>query len=103
MFFSCSFKCVELKTIANICTPKKKSNDTEKTSKLEEILLRYLTFYCNVADLIVKEIQQEKSLLNDPIPYRQGAVYFELFDHVCKNSNFELLFLSFYFKRKNKW
>jgi hypothetical protein len=71
----------------NICTPSKKSIDSEQSSKLEDILLRYLTFYCNLAELIIKELQEEtnssKLWLNDPIPYRQGAVYFELFDHVC--------------------
>jgi hypothetical protein len=69
----------------NICTPSKKLIDTEKSSKLEDILLRYLNFYCNLAEIIVNDLRQEnnsKSWLNDPIPYRQDAVYFELFDHV---------------------
>jgi hypothetical protein len=69
----------------NICTPNKKSIDSEQSSKLEDILLRYLTFYCNLAELIIKDLQQENNFklwLKDPIPYRQDAVYFELFDHV---------------------
>lgn len=77
---------MEIKTIENICTPKKKILDSEQTSKLEDILQRYLNFYCNIADLIITELQEKtntKIFLSDPIPYRQGAVYYELFDHVC--------------------
>lgn len=76
---------VELKTIVQICTPSKKSNDLEVSSKLEEILLRYLTFYCNLADAIISDLRQGKNTstwLKDPIPYRQGAIYFELLDAV---------------------
>jgi hypothetical protein len=72
-----------------MCTTNKKSVDHEQTLKLEDILLRYLTFYCNLAETIVNELKQEsdnntKSWLNHPIPYRQGALYFELFDHVSQ-------------------
>ena len=44
-----------------------------------------MNFYCNLADLIVNDLenrQSSKNWLNDPIPYRPGAVYFEIFDHV---------------------
>ncbi|CAF1383971.1 unnamed protein product [Rotaria sp. Silwood1] len=78
---------IELQTIVKLCTPNKKSINSEESSKLEEILLRYVTFYCNLAEMIVNGLQQKsesahniKSWLNDPLPYRQGAVYFELFD-----------------------
>ena len=84
--YSCFFlQGIELATIAHLCTPTKKTNDPENSSKLEEILLRYLTFYCNLADAIVGDLQQGKNTsawLADPIPYRQGAVYFELLDPV---------------------
>lgn len=55
------------------------------SSKLEEILLRYLTVYCNLVDMILSDLQQGKntnSWLADPIPYRQEAIYFELLDPV---------------------
>ncbi|CAF3860056.1 unnamed protein product [Rotaria sp. Silwood1] len=81
---------IELQTIVKLCTPNKKLINTEESSKLEDILLRYVTFYCNLAEMIVNGLQQKsesahniKSWLNDPLPYRQGAVYFELFDPVC--------------------
>jgi hypothetical protein len=82
-----SFKGIELKTIVDICTPNKRLINTEESSKLEDILLRYVTFYCNLAETIVNELKQDNDNANawlyDPIPYRQGAVYFELFDAVC--------------------
>ncbi len=66
----------------------------EQTSKLEDILLRYLTFYCNLAETIVHELKQpkensnnNKSWLNDPIPYKQNSVYFEIFDDVYVKLN----------------
>ncbi|CAF5065382.1 unnamed protein product, partial [Rotaria sp. Silwood1] len=81
---------IELQTIVKLCTSNKKLINSEESSKLEEILLRYVTFYCNLAEMIVNGLQQKsesahniKSWLNDPLPYRQGAVYFELFDPVC--------------------
>jgi hypothetical protein len=77
--------------------------DNDKSSKLEDILLRYLNFYCNLAETIVKELQEGnnyKSLLNDPIPYRQGSVYFELFDQVCIQSNLYLHSSFYFFKEK---
>jgi hypothetical protein len=90
------FKGIDLKTIVNICKPSKKDIDNSQSSKLEDILLRYLNFYCNLADMIVNDLREKKNLnswLDDPIPYRQGAVYFELFDHVCNLIVFDSLFL----------
>jgi hypothetical protein len=91
---SCCFsisKSIELRTIANRCTPAKKSLDHELNNKLEDILQRYLTFYCNVSDMIVKELKHQchdthssQSWLINPIPHGQGAVYFEFFDHVSR-------------------
>jgi hypothetical protein len=82
----------------NKCAPTKKSIGTEETSKLEEILLRYLYFYCNVSEAIVSELKQgnenSKAWLHDPIPRRQGAVYFELFDNVCLGKIFRVLISS---------
>ena len=82
-------KSVELKTIVNMCTPSKKSIDRELSTKLEDILLRYMTFYCNIAETIVNELKHpsgdsilEKSWLTDPVPHGQGAMYFEMFNHV---------------------
>ncbi len=78
------FKGVELKTIINVFTSK-----TNPSSKSEDILLRYLTFYCNLADTIIHELKESEdtnnnnhSWFNDPTPQRQGAVYFEFFDQV---------------------
>lgn len=85
IFFFFFLQGIELKTIIHICTPSKKNNDLEVSSKLEEILLRYLTFYCNLADAIISDLRQGKNTntwLKDPIPYRQGAIYFELLDAV---------------------
>ena len=82
-YFDFLFKGVELKTIINLFTSK-----SNQSSRSEEILLRYLTFYCNLADIIINEITQgedtnnNNSWLNDPTPQRQGALYFEFFDHV---------------------
>lgn len=85
-------KSVELKTIVNMCTPPKKSIDRELSTKLEDILLRYMTFYCNISETIVNELKHpsgdsilEKSWLTDPVPHGQGAMYFEMFDHVRLN------------------
>ena len=55
--------------------------------KREDILLRYLTFCCNVAEAIVSELKNEdsnnnKSWLYEPTPQRQDALYFELLDQV---------------------
>ncbi|CAF0943507.1 unnamed protein product [Adineta ricciae] len=77
---------IDMKTIVNICTPKKKSVDTDESTKLEDILLRYLTFYCNLAEITVNDLKlgttnESNMLLYDPIPYGENAVYFELFDH----------------------
>jgi hypothetical protein len=75
---------VELKIILNLFTSK-----TDQPSKSEDILLRYLTFYCNLADIILHELKEggdtnnnNHSWLNDPTPQRQGALYFEFFDPV---------------------
>lgn len=84
-FESLCFQGIEVKTIVHICTPTKRKIDAEESSKLEEILLRYLTFYCNLVDMIIRDLQQGKNTspwLADPIPYRQGAIYFELLDPV---------------------
>ncbi|CAF1052069.1 unnamed protein product [Adineta steineri] len=86
---------IEIKTIVQICTPKKKIIDSDESSKLEENLLRYLTFYCNLAETIVNELKLETKNQNlwllDPIPYGQGAVYFELFDHDTQMSTKSIL------------
>lgn len=74
---------VELKIIVNIFTSK-----IDQSSKSEDTLLRYLNFYCNIADTILKEFKEgedtnnNNSWLIDPTPQRQGALYFEFFDHV---------------------
>ncbi|CAF2850579.1 unnamed protein product [Rotaria sp. Silwood2] len=79
---------IELQTIVKLCTPNKKLINEEESSIFEDILLRYVTFYSNLAEMIMNELQHKsesahniKSWLIDPLPYRQGAVYFELFDH----------------------
>ncbi len=80
MFF---LKGVELKIIMNLFTSK-----IDQSTKCEDILLRYLTFYCNLAEIIINEFKQgedtnnNNSWLNDPTPQKQGALYFEFFDHV---------------------
>lgn len=74
---------VELKIILNLYTCK-----TNCSAKSEDILLRYLTFYCNLADVILFELNGEDrnnnnySWLIEPTPQRRGAIYFEFFDHV---------------------
>lgn len=66
---------LELKTIVNFFA-----------SKSEGILLRYLTFYHNLAEMIIVESRQggdsnnNSSYFHDPKPQRQGALYFEFFD-----------------------
>ena len=100
IFFS--FQGVELQTIVNRCTSNKKQIiDEDEVTKLEDILLRYLNFYCNLAETIVNELKQDnkdsKLYLIDPIPYRQGALYFELFDHVCFSQNEYFLFIELFF------
>ena len=68
---------LELKTIVNFFA-----------SKFEGILLRYLTFYYNLAEMIIDESKQggdsnnNSSCLHDPKPQRHGALYFEFFDQV---------------------
>jgi hypothetical protein len=73
-----------LKTIINLFT-----SNTDPSSKSEDILLRCLIFYCNLADTIIYELNESEdgnnnnySWFNDPTPQRQGAVYFEFFDQV---------------------
>lgn len=79
------FQGVELKIILNLYTCK-----STCSAKSEDILLRYLTFYCNLADMILSELNSEDrnnnnySWLIEPTPQRRGAVYFEFFDHVCQ-------------------
>ena len=76
---------VELKIILNLYTCK-----TNCSAKSEDILLRYLTFYCNLSDVILFELNGEDknnnnySWLIEPTPQRRGAIYFEFFDHVCR-------------------
>ncbi|UJR33167.1 hypothetical protein I4U23_020623 [Adineta vaga] len=86
---------IDLRTIVNMCTPKKKSNDHDELTKLEDILLRYLTFYCNLAEIIVNELKLGSAntniFLHDPIPYGENAVYFELFDNVKQMSTKSIL------------
>jgi hypothetical protein len=71
-------------------SPKKHPNESAIN---EDILLRYLTFYCNVSHLIEKEFKVDqiegknaKSWLTDPIPHKKGALYFDFFDHVSLTS-----------------
>lgn len=78
---------IELKKIINYCTPSKKSNNEDQAERLEELLLRYLTFYSNVIDSVVQELEKKqenahliKSWVTDPLPHGQGSLYFELFD-----------------------
>lgn len=77
------FQGVELKTIVNFFTSKKDS-----ASKSDDALLRYLNFYGNLAEAILTEFQRggdtnnNTAWFNDPTPQRQGALYFEFFDHV---------------------
>jgi hypothetical protein len=81
------FKGVELKIIINLFTSR-----TNPSSKSEDILLRYLTFYCNLADIIIHELSESEETnnnhnnlwFNDSTLQRQGAVYFEFFDQVFK-------------------
>lgn len=75
---------VEFKIIIPLCTVTKRETNSDLALKFEEILLRFMNFYCNLADSIVNDlqnVQNSRIWLNDPIPYRPGAVYFELFDH----------------------
>ena len=64
------------------------TSKTDQTSKAEDILVRYLTFYCNIADSILNEFQQSEDRNNNnswliaPTPQKHGALYFEFFDHV---------------------
>ncbi|CAM4832757.1 unnamed protein product [Rotaria magnacalcarata] len=81
-------KSIDLQTIVILCTPTKSSMKNEESSKLEDILLRYITFYCNLTDTIVSELQAKTansassaSWLMDPKPFPQSTLYFELFDH----------------------
>ncbi|UJR14018.1 hypothetical protein I4U23_001017 [Adineta vaga] len=73
---------VELKLIINLFTLK-----IDQSTKSEDILLRFLIFYCNIANRIVNEFKDEDDAndnhlwLNNPTPQRQGALYFEFFDH----------------------
>ncbi len=79
------FKGVELKIIINLFTSK-----TNQSSKSEDILLRYLNFYCNLSDIILNEFKQgedtnnnnNNSWLNNRTSQRQGALYYEFFDNV---------------------
>ncbi|CAF1334858.1 unnamed protein product [Rotaria magnacalcarata] len=73
---------VELKPIMNLFT-----SNIDQLSKSEDILLRFLSFYCNVADMIVNELKESEdsnnnssSWLIDSTLQRQGALYFEFFD-----------------------
>ncbi|CAF1102504.1 unnamed protein product [Rotaria sp. Silwood1] len=70
---------VELKPIMNFFTSK-----IDQSPKSEQILLRFLSFYCNLADMIINELKEggdtnnnNNSWLFDPAPQRQGALYFE--------------------------
>lgn len=75
---------IELKTIVNYCAAARRSRDDDEIAELEDILLRYLTFYCNVATNVVQELKYgtalSKSSFLDPKPHAKAAVYFELFD-----------------------
>lgn len=69
--------------------------NNEELSKLEDILLRYLNFYCNVADIVINELQQKndntstmQSWLLNSKSYAPDALYFELFDHVCSQEKY---------------
>ncbi|CAF1636504.1 unnamed protein product, partial [Adineta ricciae] len=72
---------LELKLIVNLFTSR-----IDQSTKSEDILIRFLTFYCNVAERILSEIQNEgdannnTSWLTNPTPQRRGALYFEFFD-----------------------
>ncbi|CAF2399766.1 unnamed protein product [Rotaria sp. Silwood2] len=70
---------IELKPIMNLFTSK-----IDQSPKSEQILLRFLSFYCNLADMILNELKEggdtnnnNNSWLFDPQPQRQGALYFE--------------------------
>lgn len=77
---------LELKKILNWFSIK-----NDPTSKCDDILQRYLAFYVNLADLILLEFDltgdtnNNHSWLNNPKPQRQGALYFEYFDHDKQN------------------
>ena len=81
------FQGVELRTIVNFFTSKK-----DLTSKSDDALLRYLNFYGNLAEAILAELQRDgdtnnnTTWFNDPTPQRQGALYFEFFNHVGLSS-----------------
>ncbi|CAF1629160.1 unnamed protein product, partial [Adineta ricciae] len=72
---------LELKLIVNLFTSR-----IDQSKKSEDILIRFLIFYCNVAERILSEIQNEgdannnTSWLTNPTPQRRGALYFEFFD-----------------------
>lgn len=89
--FDCfAIQGVDVKTMVTLCTPKKKSSDSNEATQLEEILLRYLTFYCNLTETILNELKRGKAsehhiYLSDPIPYGQNAVYNEIFQHVRRS------------------
>lgn len=81
----------------NYCGAARRSRDDDEIAELEDILLRYLTFYCNVATHIIQDLKFQpglstlsKSIFLDPKPHPAGALYFELFDQV--NSNIFSLF-----------
>ncbi|CAF3944627.1 unnamed protein product [Rotaria sordida] len=75
---------VELKPIMNLFTSK-----IDQSPRSEQTLLRFLSFYCNLADMIINELKEGEgdtnnnncSWLFDPKPQRQGALYFEFFNN----------------------
>jgi len=96
---------VELKFVMNFYT-----SNRDQSSKSEDTLVRYLTFYCNLADRILEQFQDgsdtnnNSSLLVNSKMYKYGSVYFEFFDTVNHFLEFKTLEFSFFFvNRINKF
>ncbi|CAF1074207.1 unnamed protein product [Didymodactylos carnosus] len=67
---------IELKQIIESCSP---TNSFTQDTINEDILLRYFTFYCNVADAIIDQL--DKGIALDKDSYPNGSLYHEFFDH----------------------
>ena len=90
------FKGVELKFVMNFYT-----SNRDQSSKSEDTLVRYLTFYCNLADRILEQFQDGSDTNNNSSLL---VVYFEFFDTVNHFLEFKTLEFSFFFvNRINKF
>jgi len=91
---------LNLKRMVQACSPPKNSSSSSFTStdsaKREEIFLRYLTFYCNMAEAVIAEylnVSNKDNLLDkqQKLSYPIGSIYHELFDQEIQVSSKLLL------------